>query len=148
MPFSMALPTTPTRTAASTASGKTQKMSMLLIGLTFRRSDEEPPRPEVYIGDVLEGEGKIQFLPVFLSVDHKDFVGCGLEAIDHRSDDATCVVYGRQADQVSHVELALSQRIKLLAVEQEPFASEGSRIGPALDAFEVEQEAFRGLPGG
>src|SRR5215218_11254707 len=145
MPFSMALPTTPTRSAAS---GKTQKMSILLIGLTLRRSNQELPHPEVYIGDVLEGEGKIQFLPVFLSADHEDFVGCSLEAIHHHSDDPTCVVYGRQADQVSHVELSLSQRIKLLAVEQELFASKGSGFGPALDAFEVEQEAFRGLPGG
>src|SRR5215211_781679 len=111
MPFSMALPTTPTFTAASTDWGKTQKMSMLLKVLTFRRSDQDPLRPEAYLWHVLEGEGEIHFLPVFLSADHEDFVGGGLEAIHHRSDDVTRVVHGRQADQVGHVELSLSQRV-------------------------------------
>jgi hypothetical protein len=53
VPFSMALPTTPTLKAASTASGKTQKTSMFLIDLAFRRPDQNSPSPKVHLRDVL-----------------------------------------------------------------------------------------------
>src|SRR5215216_636591 len=144
MPFSMALPTTPTFTAASTASGKTQKTSMLRIDLNFRRSDQNSTSTEIYLGYMLEGKGQIQVLPVSLFTDHEDFVGGGLEGIRHRSDDLTRIVHGRQADQVSHVELSFFGRIELLAVEHELPAPQSIRVASILNAIEVEQEAFRG----
>src|SRR5215207_3257763 len=142
MPFSMALPTTPMRTAASTASGKTQKTSMLLTALAFRRPDQDAPRPEVYIGYVLQGKGQIEILPIF--TDHEDFVGAGLEGIHYRSDDLTRVVHGLKADQVSDVELSLFRYIELRAVEQEFSTSQRICVAPVLDAVEVDQEALRG----
>src|SRR5215212_6329901 len=148
MSFSIALPTTPMPTAASTASGKTQKTSMFLTKLAFRRSDQDPPRSKFYLGDVFHRKGEIEILPVPLLTDHENLVGGGLERIRHRPHDLACIVNGPQAYQVGHVELSRFEHIQLFAVEQEHFATQGLRIGPALDAIEVEQEALRGLPGG
>src|SRR5215212_2200164 len=133
----MALPTTPTPKAASTDSGKTQKTSMLLIGSTLRRSDLDPPRPEVYVWHVLEGKGKIQILPVFLFTDHEDLVGGGLEGLHHGSDDLSSVAHGRQADQIGHIELSFFGRVELLTLEQKLTAPQGIRVVPIREAIEV-----------
>src|SRR5215210_293666 len=137
MPFSMALPTTPTPMAASTASGKTQKTSMFLIKLAFRRPDHDPSRLQIHFGDVLHSKREIEILPVLLLTDYEDFVGRCLERIRYRPYNLTSVVNSRQADEVSHVELSRFGRVQLFAVEQELFASQGLRVGPALDTIEV-----------
>src|SRR5215210_8386631 len=148
MPFSMALPTTPTPTMASTASGKTQKTSMFLIKLAFRGPGYDPSRLQIHFRDVFHSKGDVDIPPVLLLADHEDFVGGCLERNRYRPDDLTRIVNNRQAEQIGHVELSRFGRVQLFAVEQEFFAPQGLCVGPAFDAIEVEQEAFRGLPGG
>src|SRR5215216_2463099 len=77
VPFSIALPTTPTLTAASTASGKTQNTSICFMGLAFGRPNHEPPRFQIHVRDVFEREWNIDIsMP---STDHEHFMGGGLE---------------------------------------------------------------------
>src|SRR5215208_4944839 len=104
----------------------------------FRRTDHDPPRLQIHQRHVFHGKRQIEILPALLFTNHEHFVGGGLEGISHRSEDFICLVHGRKADQVGHVEFSLLGRVELLAVEQELFASQGPRIGPAFYAFEVE----------
>src|SRR5215208_2922434 len=106
--------------------------------LAFRRTDHDPPPLQIHLRHVFHGKGQIEILPALLFTNHQHFVGGGLEGISHRSEDFICLVHGRKADQVGHVEFSLLGRVELLAVEQELFASQGPRIGPAFYAFEVE----------
>ena len=98
MPFSMALPTTPTPTVGVDRFGEDAEDVYASHLLAFRRTDNDPPSPEVHLGDVLQGKGKIEFLPVFLLTNHEHFVGGGLEGIGHRSEDLTCVAYRGKPD--------------------------------------------------
>src|SRR5918998_2641310 len=114
----MALPTTPTCRAASTALGKTQKTSMFLTSSLLRRPDDHAGRFEVYFGDVLQGKRDVDGAPR-LPVDHQDLVRAGLEGLTHRADDVARVAHGGEPDEVSHVELPLLWSVELGPVEHQ-----------------------------
>src|SRR5215212_1464233 len=145
VPFSIALPTTPTLTAASTASGKTQNTSMCFMGLAFGGSHHELPRFKIHVRDVFERERNIGIL--MPSTDHEYFVGGGLERIAHHAENLASIVDRRQSDEICHVEFALFRRVEVAAAHQEFFALQGACIFPAPYAFHVDQKPLRRLSG-
>src|SRR5215211_1811114 len=143
----MALPTTPTLTAASTASGKTQNTSMCFIVLAFGRPDHDPPRFQIQHRNVLKRERNIEVLDTFPTY-HENFVGGGLESVLDDADALPGSVHGGQSDEVRHVELAFFRRVELCAVEKKLFAFQGGRVFPAPYTFYVDQNPLRGFSRG
>src|SRR5829696_5401235 len=140
----MALPTTPTRTAASTTGGNTHNTSMFLTTSAFRRADDNSARGEIHVRDVLAGEGYIAGGGIFILADDQNLVGGRLERLLHRSEGLAGLADGRQPDQVVNVELILVWRVELSPLENEPFAPQGGRLGSIPDALQVHQETFGG----
>src|SRR5215211_206881 len=141
----MALPTTPTLTAASTAAGKTQNTSICFTRLFLRWSDRDTARSRIKFRNVLQSKGNIEIPPVLLA-DHEDFVGCGLERVFHVTQDLTRFVHGRQADQIGHVVLAFLRHVELIAVEHQLLAFQGPCPFSAVDTFHLDQKPLRSLP--
>src|SRR3954463_4551121 len=121
VPFSIALPTTPTLTAASTASGKTQNTSMCFMALAFGGPDHDASRPGIQVRNVLQRERDVEF-PATLLAYHKHFMGGGLESVAHYAQNLAVVVTRGQPDKVSHVVFALLGRVEFVAADQKFFA--------------------------
>src|SRR3712207_6557101 len=114
MPRSMARPTTPTRKAPSTASGKTQKTSMPPTGVSLhpRGVHDESASLRVDLRDVLVGEGHVELLPVLAPHD-EHVVGGRLEEIGHAADERPRRVVRLKAHEIPNVELPLLGLIEL-----------------------------------
>src|SRR5215211_4536379 len=141
----MALPTTPTLTVASTAAGKTQKISICCTELLLGWSDSYPTRSRIEFRNVLQGKGNKE-VPIILLADHEDFVGCGFEGIFHDTQDLAGFVHRGQADQIGHVVLAFLRHVELITVKHQHFAFQGQRPFSALDTFHFDEKPFRSLP--
>src|SRR5919112_2739682 len=111
----MALPTTPTLTAASTASGKTQNTSMRFKILAFGRPDHDSPRLQIQLRNVLQRKGNVEIAAIAIAY-HENLVGGGLEGVAQGTDNPTRVVDGGQSDEVSHVEFVLFRRVEIVAL--------------------------------
>src|SRR5215212_3033066 len=146
IPFSIALPTTPTLTAASTASGKTQNTSRFFMTLAFGGSYHDTPRPGIQVGNVLQREGDVE-IPATLFAYHEHFVGGRLESVAHHAENLAVVVERGQPDEVSHVVFVRPRAIEFVAADQEFLALKRIHLFPAPDPLHVDQEPFRRLPG-
>src|SRR5215210_6180152 len=125
--------------AASTASGKTQKMSICFTELLLGWSNRDPTLLRIEFRYVLQRKGNIE-VPIALFADNEDFVGCCLESVLDGAHDLTGLVHSRQADQIGHVVLPFLRRVELVAVEHELFTFQGPCCFSAQDTFHFDQE--------